>query len=337
MGCSRQAGPVATQRAGDIGPGLQPTVMDAGANLPEVLPVVPAGEAFSGKRIAGTTRFVIAPPSCSGVASSKNVLCPVLIRPLHCTSIFAVAPMPEPVRLARRVAELAACTRAQAEQYIQNGWVTVDGRVIEAPQHPVTDERVELAADARLEPAEPATLLLHKPAGYDTIRGVRPAASLATAATQWADDPSGVRLLQRHFQRLTPLVPLDAEASGLMVLSQDGRVIKRLLENAGEIEHEYLVETSGDIAADGLLRLNHGLSYGGRVLPPCKASWQNEFRLRFAIKDVRNGQLRAMCAQVGLDAVSIRRLRIGRIGLGKGPNGALPSGQWRYLPVGERF
>ena len=75
----------------------------------------------------------------------------------------------------------------------------------------------------------------------------------------------------------------------------------------------------------------------GRVLPPCKVSWQSEQRLRFAIKDVRNGQLRDMCAQVGLEVVSIRRLRIGRISLGKGPNGAMPPGQWRYLPVGEKF
>ena len=49
------------------------------------------------------------------------------------------------------------------------------------------------------------------------------------------------------------------------------------------------------------------------------------------------GQIRAMCAQVGLDVTAIRRLRIGRIALGKGPNGAMPPGQWRYLPVGERF
>lgn len=245
--------------------------------------------------------------------------------------------MPDPVRLAHRVAELVGCSRANAEQYIQNGWVSVDGRVVEAPQHPVTGEHIELHPDARLEPVEPATMLLHKPAGYDTIRGTRPAAALVTPKTHWADDPSGVRMLRRHFQRLTPLVPLDAEASGLMVLSQDGRVTRRLLENADQIEHEYLVEVSGDIAPYGLRRLNHGLEYGGRALPPCKVSWQNEIRLRIAIKGVRNGQLRDMCARVGLDVVSIRRLRIGRIPLGKGPDGTLPPGQWRYLPVGERF
>jgi 23S rRNA pseudouridine2604 synthase len=245
--------------------------------------------------------------------------------------------MSEPVRLAQRVAELAGCSRADAELYVQNGYVSVDGRVVEAPNHPVTCENVALADDARLEPAEPATILLHKPAGYHTIEGTRRAAALVTPATHWADDPSSVRVLQRHFLRLTPLVPLDAEASGLMVLSQDGRVWRRLTEDAAEIEHEYLVEVSGEIVPYGLARLTRGLSYGGRELPPCKVSWQNETRLRFAIKDVRNGQLRDMCAQVGLEVVSIRRLRIGRIPLGKGPEGAMPPGQWRYLPVGEKF
>jgi 23S rRNA pseudouridine2604 synthase len=61
-------------------------------------------------------------------------------------------------------------------------------------------------------------------------------------------------------------------------------------------------------------------------------SWQNEFRLRFAIRAVRPGQIRDMCAQVGLQVTAMRRLRIGRFSLGK-----LPLGEWRYLPAGEKF
>ena len=253
------------------------------------------------------------------------------------SSAFYTVRMSESVRLAQRVAEITGCSRDDAALYIQNGYVLVDGRVVEAPNHPVGSERVTLAEDARVEPAEPATILLHKPAGFHTIKGSRPAAELVTPVSHWADDPSGVRLLQRHFLRLTPLVPLDAEASGLMVLSQDGRVWRRLTEDAAEIEHEYLVEVRGEAGPYTLAKLTRGLSYGGRALPPCKVSWQNETRLRFAIKDVRDGQLRDMCAQVGLEVVSIRRLRIGRIPLGKGPEGAMPPGQWRYLPVGEKF
>ncbi len=240
--------------------------------------------------------------------------------------------MSEPIRLAKRVAAIRGCSRADAERYVEGGWVSVDGIVIDRPQHKVTTELVTIDDDASLTPLEPATLLLHKPQGFDTISGSNPAATLAVAGARWSEDASGVRPLKRHLANLTPLVPLDREASGLIVLTQDGRVWRRLTEDGDEIEHEYIVEVAGEIAPWGLRRLNHGLSYEGRELPPCKVSWQNEIRLRFAIKGVQGGQLRAMCKQVNLDVVSIRRLRIGRIPLGK-----LPEGQWRYLPANERF
>src|SRR6185436_11248398 len=178
--------------------------------------------------------------------------------------------MAESIRLAQRVAEVAGCSRADAEQYIQNGYVLVNERVVEAPNHPLSGgESVALADDARLEPVEPATFLLHKPAGYDAISGPRPAASLLTPESHWADDPSKVRMLQRHFLRATPLVPLESEASGLMVLSQDGRVWRRLTEDAAHIEHEYVVEVKGEAGPYTLARLTRGLSYKGRELPPC--------------------------------------------------------------------
>ena len=241
-------------------------------------------------------------------------------------------PVHTPVRLAKQVSDIARCSRIEAEQYIKGGWVSVDGRVVEDPAHPVSTETVTIDPAAQLEAVEPATILLHKPVGYDTISGRKAAAGLVQPDTRWDEDPSGVRLLERHFHRLTPLVPLDAEASGLMVLTQDGRVWRRLTEDGDEIEQEFVVEVSGEIAPYGLRKLNHGLHYNGRALPPCKVSWQNEIRLRFALKGVQGGQLRDMCKQVGLEVVAIRRLRIGKVSLAK-----MPVGAWRYLPVGERF
>ena len=240
--------------------------------------------------------------------------------------------MPDPVRLATYLADLARCSRSEAEQYIKGGYVSVDGRVVEDPAYPVSTQVVALDPAAQLETVEPATILLHKPVGYDAIKGRRAAASLVQPATRWPDDPSGVRLLERHFHRLVPLMPLDTEASGLMVLTQDGRVRRQLTEDRDQIEQEFVVEVSGQIAPYGLFKLNHGLEFRGRPLRPCKVSWQNEVRLRFAIKGVQEGQLRDMCSQVGLDVVAIRRIRIGKVPLAK-----MPVGMWRYLPVGERF
>ncbi len=232
-------------------------------------------------------------------------------------------------RLSRKVSDLAACSRAQAEQYIEGGWVRVDGEVIESPQFMVDDQAVELDPAATLETTEPATMLLHKPLGL----AFADSPSLVTEASRVdGDERRGLRSLQRHFAHLQALMPLDDDASGLVVVSQDGRVAKRLKEDAARIEQEFLVEIEGEAGPYALSRLARGLSYQGRVLAPCKVSWQNEIRLRFAIKDVRPGQLRDMCAQVGLRVVAIRRLRIGRIGLNK-----MPVGEWRYMPASERF
>jgi 23S rRNA pseudouridine2604 synthase len=236
--------------------------------------------------------------------------------------------MPDPIRLAKRVAELTGCSRSEAEQYIEGGWVTVNGETVEAPQHPVTDERVEIDPAAELNASEPATLLIHKPAGV----AWQDVAALAVPATRAADDDSGVRPLKRHLHRLTPLMPLDTEVSGLMVLSQDGRVWRRLTEDYAQIEQEFVVEIRGEAGPYTLSRIGHVSRYEGRGLAPCKVSWQNEVRLRFAIKNVQPGELRHRCREGGLDVVSIRRLRIGGIALSK-----LPAGQWRYLPAGKRF
>src|SRR5690606_33997518 len=147
--------------------------------------------------------------------------------------------MSDPVRLARRVAALARCSRADAEQYVQAGWVKVDGQVVEEPNRMVTDEAVEIDQAARLQANEPATILLHKPAGLEAVAGTEPATALVAPPTRWSEDASGVRLLQQHFQRLVPLMPLEREASGLVVLSQDGRVRRRLVEDVDTIEQEF--------------------------------------------------------------------------------------------------
>lgn len=236
--------------------------------------------------------------------------------------------MSAPTRLDKYVAAMLPCSRSEAQQYIEGGWVSVDGVVVEEPQAAVTTQQVTLAADAQRGAVEPATLLLHKPAGLN----LDAALALVRPDTRSAFDMAKVRVLKRHFLRLNAPLPLEDAASGLLVLTQDGRVLRRLTEDASSIEQEFVVEVRGELRPYGMLRLAHGLVYRQRSLPPCKVSWQNEDRLRFAIKHVQPGQLQHMCAEVGLETISLRRLRVGRIPLGK-----LAPGEWRYLPGGERF
>ena len=236
--------------------------------------------------------------------------------------------MTSPIRLDKRVSALLQCSRAQARQYIEGGWISVDGVVVETPQTMVTTEVVTLAAEASAEDAEPATLLLNKPAGARAAD----LPALLVEGNRFADDASDIRVLRRHFQRLDALMPLDDGASGLVVFTQDWRVRRHLLEAGPTLEQEYMVDVSGEPTPWAMPKLTQGLVYRNRALPGCKVSWQSEQRLRFAIKDVQPGQLPWMCSQVGLQAGQVRRLRIGQVGLSK-----MPEGQWRYLPAGQRF
>ena len=240
--------------------------------------------------------------------------------------------MTESVRLAKRVVALTGCSRREAEQYIEGGWVRVDGQVVEAPQFMVDAQSVELDPQAELTPAEPATLVLHKPAGYAAGSGPNPASALVTPENHWTDDPSGVRPLQRHLQRLASPQTLPDEASGLLIFTQDWRVARKLNEDMARIELEFVVDVRGELIPDGLALLNHGLRFNNYAMPPIKVSWQSEQRLRFAFKLLQPSQITPMCTAVGLTVVSMKCLRVGRIPLAR-----LPPGQWRYLGARERI
>lgn len=239
--------------------------------------------------------------------------------------------MSEPIRLSRRLVALLGCSRSEAEKYIQGGWVLVDGKTVDAPQFMVDTQKVELHPDASLEPILPMTILLHSPIHYD-INAPTEARHLITPATRAVDDNNDIRTLKRHFAGLMPTAPLQAGATGLMVYSQNERVVHRLVKDSKKNEQEYIVEVKGGIIATGLEQLNREMKLNGWPLPRAKVSWQNEKRLRFALKNIQAGQIESMCSQVGLTVVSMMRMRIGRVSMKK-----LAAGQWRYLPVGELF
>ena len=205
----------------------------------------------------------------------------------------------------------------------------VDGQRVEEPQFRVAEgQRVEVDAQARLQPPTPATFLLHKPAGATQAQ----AHELLAAAARWDGDSSGIRRIRSHGAGLVALLPLPTPASGLFVFSQDGRIVRKLTEDARLIEQELVADVTGVIAPNGLERLGRGLLHEGKPLPPVRASWQSETRLRIAGKGLDLDAVPWMCAQVGLALTALRRIRIGRVAMA-----GLPPGRWRYLAADERF
>jgi 23S rRNA pseudouridine2604 synthase len=235
---------------------------------------------------------------------------------------------PDSIRLAKRVAELRRCSRREAELLITGGWVRVDGSVIESPQFRVSDARIDIDPHADTSQAEPVTLLLHKPPGINDTD----ATTLLHAATLWGEAAADIRPLKKHFTQLTFCAPLETDASGLVVFTQDWRVARKLIDDAATLEHEIIVEVAGTLIPHGLKRLNTGIPFNGRTPPAIKVSWQNESHLRVALKGAQIGQIAHLCEAVGLHGVAMKRIRLGRLSMGK-----LPPGQWRYLFDDERF
>lgn len=240
------------------------------------------------------------------------------------------------VRLSKRMTELGLCSRREADEYIERGWVTVDGVVVDQLGSKVMpDQKIELSIQAESTQNQRITILINKPIGYVSGQaedGYEPASVLVTNDNHWEEDPCRIRIEPRFLRKLAPAGRLDIDSTGLLVLTQDGRVAKQIIGEYSDVEKEYLVRVEGNLSAEGMKLLNHGLELDGVELQPAKVSWQNEDQLRFVLREGRKRQIRRMCELVGLRVVGLKRIRIGRVTLSK-----LPVGQWRYLGEHEKF
>ncbi len=239
-------------------------------------------------------------------------------------------------RLSKRMGELGLCSRREADEWISNGWVKVNGEVITTLGTRVPmDARIEVDPAARLHQSEKVTILLHKPVGYVSGQaedGHPPAIVLITPENRWSEDPMQTRFRAGHLRGLAPAGRLDIDSTGLLVFTQDGRIAKHLIGQDSSVEKEYLVRVEGTLSQEGLARLRHGLVMDGVQLKPARVSWQNEDQLRFVLREGRKRQIRRMCELVGLVVLGLKRVRSGSV-----PLGPLPVGKWRYLRPDERF
>jgi len=279
----------------------------------------------------------------------------------------AAAPKPDgspaTSRLNKRMAELGLCSRREADDWIAQGWVKVNGAVAEMGQQVGPSDRIEVDKQAQHRQATQVTILLNKPIGYVSGQaedGHEPAAVLIQAQNRWRDDRAPMRFNGAQLRGLAPAGRLDIDSTGLLVLTQDGRVARQLIGEDSVMEKEYLVRVVylGTAAAANapaqlsriddkdpistnvqavfppaqLARLRHGLSLDGQALKPARVDWENPEQLRFVLTEGKKRQIRRMCELVGLKVVGLKRVRIGRVMLGQ-----LPLGQWRYLAPHEKF
>lgn len=248
--------------------------------------------------------------------------------------------MSEELRLSKRMSQLNMCSRREADEWILKGYVKVDGQVVNTLGTKIfPHQKITIDKRAKKEQLDRVTILMNKPLGFVSGQaedGYKPALVLVLPENHWSEDKTKKMFQKTQLKSLVPAGRLDINSTGLLVLTQDGRMAKQLIGEDSDIEKEYLVRVrytkEGSFPKESLQLLRHGLSLDGKALQKAKVDWVNENQLRFILKEGKKRQIRRMCEAVGLKVLALKRTRIGRIKLGR-----LPVGKWRYLQNEEAF
>lgn len=236
------------------------------------------------------------------------------------------------IRISKLLSEQGICSRREADSFIEKGFVYVDGvKVTQLGTKARTNQKIELRGKGKIAQSEKKTILLNKPINFvshaDDEKKYTSALTLITP-----NNYHGRESLENSFFNLAPAGRLDIESTGLIILTEDGVVAKKIIDANSSVEKEYLVRVSGDLKKNGLQLLNYGLKLDDKLLKKAKVSWINDNQLKFILTEGKKRQIRRMCGLVGLDVIGLKRVRIGSVMLGD-----LPLGKWRFLKKNESF
>ena len=243
--------------------------------------------------------------------------------------------MNDTVRLSKLMALQGLCSRREADKLIAAGQVSVDGTVIDELGSKVDpNARIQLSKSAHRQRKRLATIVLNKPPGIvsnQPEKGYPEAVSLIVNENR--DDEGEERDRPAPAAHsLNVAGRLDIDSSGLLVLTQDGSIARRLISPDSDVEKEYRVRIRGQVNQRALTLLSHGLSLDGRELRPATIRQVQDDLLVFILKEGRKRQIRRMCELVDLQVKTLTRTRIGKVRLGK-----LTRGHWRHLTPNESF
>jgi 23S rRNA pseudouridine2604 synthase len=278
------------------------------------------------------------------------------------------------------MAELGLASRREADDWIAKGWVKVNGKVAEMGMQVPPDVRIEVTQQAKGAQANQVTILLNKPIGIVSGQaedGHEPAIKLIQPQNRWSDDNARFFFHGSQLKSLVPAGRLDIDSTGLLVLTQDGRVARQLIGEDSGMEKEYLVRVVYTGVANPAAANSPAATYGARVAarpaPPTQLSRiddddpvstdvQSVFPAE-KLQLLRHGlrlddqalkpakvewqnpeQLRFVLVEGKkrqirrmCELVGLKVVGLKRVRVGKVMLGNLPVGQWRYLAPHERF
>ena len=236
-------------------------------------------------------------------------------------------------RLSKIMSLRGICSRREADRFIEAGQVSVNGQVVSELGTKIRDDAdIQLLAQAKKYQSNKVTILLNKPIGYVSTQPEKEypeALDLITPANQYKKD-KGPKFEPAHLRKLAVAGRLDIDSKGLLILTQDGAIAKKIVGAESEVEKEYLVRVEGEITELAVRKLKKGLSLDGEALKFAKIEVIEAGLMKFIITEGKKRQIRRMCELVKLRVISLKRVRVGSVVLAD-----LPEGKWRFLRPNE--
>jgi 23S rRNA pseudouridine2605 synthase/23S rRNA pseudouridine2604 synthase len=218
------------------------------------------------------------------------------------------------IRLQKYISEAGICSRRQAERYMQSGRVRVNGEVVTTLGTKIDPQQDRVAVnDQEIKPVRKAVYIaLHKPEGV-------------VSSCRHAGQKVVVDLIDLP-ERVYPIGRLDKDSTGLLLLTNDGRLHHRLSHPS--FDHEKVYEVGVDrVITDGALnRMAKGMLLRDTRTRPAKVKRLSGRRFRIVLQEGRNRQIRRMLRKLGYQVSTLKRVRMANIRLGN-----LAPGEWRYL------
>ena len=223
------------------------------------------------------------------------------------------------MRLQKFLSRAGICSRRKGEEYIIAGWVKVNGKIVTELGVKVDPEQdaVEVDSDAIRSDSTPIYIALNKPRGY-------------VSSCHQQNEKIVLDLLDIS-ERVYPVGRLDKDSTGLLLLTNDGRLHHRISHPSFNHEKEYEVTVDKPLREGALRKLAKGLPMMGTRTRPARVKRISARQFRIVLQEGKNRQIRRMVRKVGNQVVDLKRIRIANIELA-----SLPLGRWRHLAAKEK-
>ena len=223
----------------------------------------------------------------------------------------------EGIRLNKYIASSGLCSRREADSLIENGKVTING-IVAVQGTKVNEGDVVLVGGQKITPDDSMVYIaFNKPLGVTCTTDKR--------------DPSNIIDFIGFDERIFPVGRLDKNSSGLILLTNDGSIVNKLLRAENGHEKEYLVTVNRPYDKNFIKQMESGVPVLGQLTLPCKIKPAGDKTFKIILHQGLNRQIRRMCEYLGYKVTKLKRIRFMNINLGD-----LETGKWRYLTPDEK-